>query len=142
MCIEGTVVVADAGMVAPDDKVRAAEILANESMKQRLARTCIAHLDGIACLNYCSGAEIIVDHRLDRPTANLGRNVARLQLPKHLMNENTVRYLHRDLHQVLMAAMHGISGLERCDTRPALFKKHGPRLDRADIEFRVFDRIL
>jgi putative ABC transport system substrate-binding protein len=35
MHIEGTIVIADAGMVAPDDKVRAAEVLANEGVKQR-----------------------------------------------------------------------------------------------------------
>ena len=90
MRIEGTVVIADAGVVAPDDQVRAAKILANEGMKQRLARTRIAHLDRIARLNDRSGAEIIVDHRLDRSGANLGWNVAGLQLPKHLMDENTV----------------------------------------------------
>ena len=50
-------------------------------------------------------------------------------------------HLHRDFHQMLVAAVHGISGLEGSDTRPALFKKHGPRLGRADIEVRVFDRI-
>ena len=90
MRIEGTIVVADAGMVAPDDQVRATKVLANEGMKQRLARTRIAHLDGIACLNDCSGAEIIVDHRLDRSGANVGWNVPRFQLPEHLMDENTV----------------------------------------------------
>ena len=90
MRIEGAVVVADAGMVAPDDKVRAAKVLANEGMKQRLARARIAHLDRIARLNDRSRAEIIVDHRLDCSGANIGWNVACFQFPKHLMDENTV----------------------------------------------------
>ena len=88
--IVGTVVVADTGMIASDNKMRTAEVLTNERMKQRLARTGIAHLDRIAGLNDRSGAKIIVDHRLDGPGANLGRYVAGLQFPEHLMNENAV----------------------------------------------------
>src|SRR5260370_38517742 len=45
MRIEATLLVAHAGVVAPDDKVRTAEGLANEGTKQRRARTGIAHLD-------------------------------------------------------------------------------------------------
>ena len=40
-----------------------------------------------------------------------------------------------------MAAVHGISRLEGSNTGPAPFKKHDPRLGRADIEVRVFGRI-
>ena len=50
-------------------------------------------------------------------------------------------HLNRDFHQVLVAAVHGISGLEGRDIRPAPLKKHGPRLGRADIEVRVFGGI-
>src|SRR5262249_61394738 len=53
-------------------------------MKQRLAWTGIAHLDRIACLDDRSGAEIIVDHRLDCSGTNVGWNVACLQFAKHL----------------------------------------------------------
>ena len=129
--VEGTVVAADAGMVATDDKMRAAEILANEGMQQRLARTGIAHLDGIARLNHRSRPEIIVDHRLDRARSHLGRDVAFLQLAEHLMDEDAVHDLHRDFHQILVTAVHRISGLEGGDCRPAPFKKHCPRLRQA-----------
>ena len=37
MCIEGAIVIPDAGMIAPNDQVRASEVLANEGMQQRLA---------------------------------------------------------------------------------------------------------
>ena len=50
-------------------------------------------------------------------------------------------HLHRDLHQVLVAAVHGIAGLEGGDIRPAPLEKHGPRLGRADIEVRIFGGI-
>src|SRR5262249_35600483 len=121
--------------------MRAPEVLANEGMKQCLTRAGIAHLDRIACLNDSSRTEIIVDHRLDRSRANLGRNVARFQLPQHLMDESAVRYLDRDFHQMLMASVHRISRLESSDIRPAPLKEHGPRLGRANIEVRVFDGI-
>ena len=50
-------------------------------------------------------------------------------------------HLDRDLHQVLVAAVHGISGLEGGDIRPAPLEEHGPRLGGADIEVRVFGGI-
>src|ERR1700686_2037140 len=115
MRIEGAVVVADAGMVSPNDKVRAAEVLANEGMKQRLARTGIAHFDGITRLNDRSRAEIIIDHRLDCAGTNIGGDIACFQFSKHLMDKNSVRYLDRNFRQVFVAAMHGISRLERGD---------------------------
>src|SRR5215831_782133 len=76
MRIERAIVIADPGMVAPNDKVRATEILADERMEQRLSRTCITHFDGIARLDDGPRAEVIIDHRLDRPGANISWNIA------------------------------------------------------------------
>src|SRR6516162_8977952 len=72
-----TIVVADASVVAAYDKVRTAEVLANKRMQQRLPRTRITHLDRITGLDHRSGPKIIVDHGLNCPGANVGRNVAR-----------------------------------------------------------------
>src|SRR6516164_2625291 len=141
MCIERTIIIANPRMVAPNDQVRATEILANQGMQQRLARTCITHFDRIARLDDGSGTEIVIDHRLDRSDANVSRNVASLQLAEHLMYENCVRYLQSDFDQMLVTAVHGISRLEGGDTRPALFKEHGARLGRANIEVRILTRI-
>ena len=82
MGIKGAVVTADAGMVAPDDQMRAAEVLADQSVQERLARAGITHLDRIARLDDRAGAEIIVDHRLDRARSDIGRNVARFQFAR------------------------------------------------------------
>src|SRR3546814_15688497 len=109
-------------------------------MKQRLARTRVAHLDRIACLDNRAGAEIVVDHRLDGLGADLDRNIACLQLPEHLMDENAVRYLHRDFRQVLVAAVHWITRLKGGAPRPALFTDYGQSLGRAEIDVRVFGR--
>ena len=57
------------------------------------------------------------------------------------MDEDAVHDLDRNLDQVLVAAVHGIAGLEGGDLRPAPLQKHGPRLRGADIELRVFDGI-
>ena len=57
------------------------------------------------------------------------------------MDENTIRDLQSDFCQVLMAAVHRISGLKRRDLRPAPLEKHGPRLGRADIQIGIFGRI-
>src|SRR5690348_6207302 len=76
MGIEWAVITADACMIAPDDQMRTAKILTNECVQQRLARAGITHFDGIPGLNHRTGPEIIVDHRLDRPSAHLGRNIA------------------------------------------------------------------
>ena len=51
LCVEGAVVVAHAGMVAADDQVAAAEVLAEERVQQRFARSGIAHVHGIAALD-------------------------------------------------------------------------------------------
>ena len=88
-----------------------------------------------------SGTEIIFDHGLNCARANVGRDVAILQFAENLMDENTIRDLQSDLCQVLMAAVHRISGLKSRDLRPAPFEKHGPRLGRADIEVGIFGRI-
>src|SRR5690242_19500686 len=74
--VERTVIVANAGMVAPDDQMRTAEVLPNKSMKQRLARTGVAHLNRIARLNDGAASEVIVDHRLNCAGTNVGRNIA------------------------------------------------------------------
>src|SRR5262249_17292722 len=74
--IIGAVIVADTGMIASDNEMRTAEVLANERVKERLARTGIAHFDRVAGLDDRSRAKIIVDHRLDCPGANFGRYVA------------------------------------------------------------------
>src|SRR5512145_1419599 len=46
--IERPVVLADAGMVAPHDQMRAAVVLAEKRVQQRLARTGVAHVERVA----------------------------------------------------------------------------------------------
>ncbi len=50
--VEGTVVITHTGMVAADDQVAAAVVLAEAGMEQRFARTGVAHLHGVAALDH------------------------------------------------------------------------------------------
>src|SRR4029078_5666047 len=102
--VERTVIVANAGVVAPDDKMRTTEVLPNKGMKQRLAPTCVAHLNRIARLNDGAASEIIVDHRLNCSGTDVGRNIAGFQFPKDLMNENSVGQSHPDFCECITSA--------------------------------------
>ena len=116
--IEGTVVIADAGMVAPNDQMGAAEILSDQGMQERFARAGIAHFYRVAGLNYCAWQKIVLDKFADCLDANIGWNVTGFERAKHLMDEQAIANLDGDLGQVLMASVHGIAGLKCCDPGP------------------------
>src|SRR5512144_1680839 len=76
--VERPVVLAHAGVVAPDDLVRAAVVLAKEGVQQRLAWPGVAHVERIARLHDRLLDEIVLDQRGDGPRSHLGRYVAGL----------------------------------------------------------------
>ena len=78
MRIERAVIAADAGMVAPDHQVRAAEILPEQGVQQGFAGPAITHFYWIAGLDDRSLDEIIFDQYVDGLDPHFGRNVARL----------------------------------------------------------------
>ena len=88
-------------------------------MDERLARAGVAHLDRVAGLDGDVRLEVVVDHGLDGARSDLGGNVARLELAEHLVDEDAIRHLRRDLGEMLVAAMHGVARLEGGDLRPA-----------------------
>ena len=73
---------------------------------------------------------------------HLGGNVARFELAQHLVDEDAVRHLSRDLGEMLVAAMHGVARLEGRDLRPAAPFELGARFLGPQIETLVFCRIL
>src|SRR5918992_584202 len=77
--VEGPVVAADAGVVAPDNEMRAAVILAEERVQQRLARPGIAHVEGIACLQHGAGSEVLLDQHRNSSRTHLGWDIPRLE---------------------------------------------------------------
>src|SRR3954449_757402 len=56
--VKRAVIAADAGVIAADDQIRAAKVLPDERMQQRLARAAIAHFDGVAGLDIRTGHKI------------------------------------------------------------------------------------
>src|SRR5438067_599783 len=79
LSFERTIVAPNPRVVAPDDQMRAAEILADQRMDQRLTRSSVTHFDRIASLDGDVGLEIVVDHRLDGARPDLGGNIAGLE---------------------------------------------------------------
>src|SRR5512145_1874268 len=77
--VERPVEFADAGMVASDDEVRAAVVLSEERVQQRLARPGVAHVERIARLHYSAGTEVFFYQHGDGARAHLGRDVAGLE---------------------------------------------------------------
>ncbi|MNC96690.1 hypothetical protein D3C83_141310 [compost metagenome] len=67
-------------MVTPDDEMRAAVVLAEQRVQQRLARAGVAHVERIACLQHGAGAEIALDQQRDRLGAHVGGDVTGLQV--------------------------------------------------------------
>src|SRR5579862_9028102 len=100
-------------------------------MKQRLARTRVAHLDGVARLDHRFRTEIMVDHDLHRSRAYLRGDISGLELAEYLMDEDPIEHLERDLDEMLVAAVHGIARLKGGHARPSLAGKKRPRLRRA-----------
>ncbi len=123
-------------MVAADDQVRAAVVLADQGVEKRLAGSRVAHLDRVAGLDHRARHEVVVDHGLDGAGADVRRDVAGLQLAQHLVDEHPVGDLDRDFHQMLVRPLHGIAGLEGGHPRPAVFEKQGSRLRGTDVEIR------
>ena len=78
MCIERAVIFGDSGVVAADDQMRAAEILAEERMEQSLARSGVAHVERIARLHHGPLDEVVFRERCYRARPHVRRNIAGL----------------------------------------------------------------
>ena len=124
-------------MVTADDQVRASEVLADDGVQQGFARARVAHLDRVSGLDHRVGAKVVVDHGGDGARPDLGRDIALLKLAEHLMDEDAVRHLYRDLDEVLVAPVHGIARLESGDSRPAALLEHGARLGWTHVKIGI-----
>jgi hypothetical protein len=130
MRVERSVVLADAGMVAPDDEVRAAVVLPEKRVQQGLARPGVAHVERVARLDHRAATEVLLDQHGDGARAHLRRDVARLHGAKQRVHQHAVAYLDRRLDQLLVRALHRVACLERGDPAPAQALELGARLGR------------
>ena len=136
--VERAIVAADAGVVAADDQVRAAVVLAEQRVQQRLARTGIAHVERIAGLDHGVLDEIFFDQHADGFGTYIGGDVAGLEFAEERMDEYAVAGFDRDLGEVLVRAVHRVARLERRDRGPAVFLEELAGLGRGEELVAVF----
>jgi hypothetical protein len=134
--IVGAVVAADAGVVAPDDEVRAAVVLAADRVPDRLARTGVAHRRGEGRDDHPVGRVVAVDEHAVALDAGRRGDVLRLRLAHERVDEEAVDGLERNLGQVLVGSVNWISRLKSNDAPPATLRERGAGVGRVERELR------
>ena len=124
------VVVADAGVVAADDEVRAAVVLAADRVPDRLARARVAHRRRERREQDAVRRVVAVEQRAVAVDAHVHGHVVRLRVADERMHEQPVHGLERDLRQVLVRAVDRVARLESDDALPAALGEDATRLGR------------
>ena len=127
--VVGAVVVADAGMVAADDEVRAAVVLADQGVEDRLARTGVAHGGREDAQQDAVGRVVVVEQHPIAAHAHVGGNVVVLGLADQRVQQQAVGDFEGALLQVLVGAVDRVAGLEADDRLPLAFGEGAARLD-------------
>src|SRR5258707_9032068 len=115
-------------MVSADDNVRAAIILANQTMPHRLARSAHAHRQREQRKLYGS-MRIFRQQELVAANARVVIHVARFRHPNYWMQQQARFHVLRGTHGKLhVSAMHWVSSLERNDFLPTESRKLSSQL--------------
>jgi hypothetical protein len=124
--LEGTVVIAHARVVAADDQVRAAHVLAEQRVQHGLAGTAVQHVEAVARDLTSVGREVQLDHLANGGVAHVGGDVALLELAQQHVDDGALAAdaVHADAHEFLVGAVHGVAGLEGGDLVPAVALDH------------------
>jgi len=128
-------------MVPTDDHPGAPVVLPEGGVEQGFPRTGIAHVKRIAALENVFFNKVALDEGIDAFYANLGRDVAGLEISHQGMNEDAVTNLHGNLAQILMRSVHGVPELQGRDLAPASFLEDLPGLGRPHVDALVFGRV-
>ena len=131
------VVVAHARVVASDDEVRAAVVLAADRMPDCLARARVTHRGRKGREDDAPGRVVALEQHAVALDTRRGRGVVGLRLADERMDEQAVDRLERALRQVLVRAVDRVSGLEADDPLPALLGEDPARLGRVERELGV-----
>ena len=112
--VEAAVVIPHSGVVAADDQMGAAAVLAEDGMQHRFPRPGVEHIEAVAGHQHRVGGEVAVHHRADGGIPHFRRDVAGLQLAEEHVNQDAVRaqVVHRHAAQLFVRAVHGVAGLE------------------------------
>ena len=103
-------------------------------MQQRLARSGVAHVERVPRHRGALLAEVLVDEGVDRLDADVGGDVAFLQLADELVDVDAVAHLDGDPRQIRVGAVHRVAELEGGDGVPAALLEHLARFGGALVE--------
>src|SRR5574340_335895 len=99
LCVERAVVVTDTRVVAADDQMRTAIVLAEQGVQQGFARAGVAHVQRVAGLDDGIRYKVVIDQGGDGFGTDFGGNVTRLQRAQQRMDQYAVHRLDGDLGQ-------------------------------------------
>src|SRR5215204_6235865 len=116
-------VLAWSGVVAAYDKVCAAVVLAADGVEDRLPRSTVAHRRGEDGQHRPVLRIVAPQDRLVGAHSDVGRDVRGASLPHERVQEQPVDYLQGALLDVLVRAVHGVTGLETDDALPAFLRE-------------------
>ena len=134
--VVGAVVVSDTRMVAPDDEVRAAVVLARHRVEDRLARPGVPHRRRKDAEHDAIFRIVVVDEHLIALHARRRRDVVALGLADERVQQQAVADLERRLLDVFVRAMNRIPRLESDDPAPSTLGEERARRCRIAPEFR------
>ena len=80
--------------------------------------------------------KVFVDQGIDGLDADIGRDIAGLQVADQGVDQHAVTYFDGDLGQVLVGAVHGVAQLQSGNVGPTAFVEHGAGLGRGQVDTR------
>src|SRR6185503_12507853 len=116
--------------IASHDKMGATVILANDRVKNRLARARVSHRRRIHRKHRPSSREIMLEHGFVALHPNLGRYVIRFCLAHKRMQQQPVYCFERALDDVLMSPVNRVASLKSDDPPPAFVLERVASLTR------------
>src|SRR5664279_63685 len=130
--IKCAVVVSATSMVATDDEVGCAHVLAEYSMKHSLFRAGIKHIKTITGNHRAVLDEVQLDHFTDRRIANRCGDISLLQFAKQHMDDQavTTQTVHCHMTKFFVGQMHRVTCLESNYLLPAALSDFVADFDR------------
>jgi hypothetical protein len=127
-------------VIAPDDEVGAAVVLADERVEDGFARAGEAHRGGEDAEKGALLRVVGVDQDLVAAKAHTRWNVARPRLADERMDEEAIVQLEGGLQDELVGTMDRVPGLEPDDRSPAALPDDGARVGGVEVIAGELDR--
>jgi len=121
--VEPAIIVADTGVITPDDQVGAAHVLAEYGVQHGLARAGVQHVEPVSGNKACVWLEVQLNHLSNGGVAHVSRDVALFQFSEQHMDYCAigVNGFHGHFDQALMGTVHGVTSLEGDNGLPSEF---------------------